>query len=184
MAISMAKTAALAVAGLSLLLGACAGNGAKQDTAQVADDYYEAHHEGRIYVFDDAATYKEFLALGETAFRKVRIGAGPHGETVVFGLTAEDKKKKEGIASIDMYDGKLQPGSDFYGEVHSEGRIYVFGSWADLKGFKQVGEAPLRYTAIGAGPRGETVVYVLNAENKKHKPLGLMARFEKLHAKG
>ena len=37
-------------------------------------DYYEAHHEGRVYVFDDFATYKAFLEYGHTPYRLVRIG--------------------------------------------------------------------------------------------------------------
>jgi hypothetical protein len=41
-----------------------------------------------------------------------------------------------------------------------------------------VGEVPLRYTDIAAGPNGETVVYALNGENKKKKPVELMAKFK------
>ena len=33
-----------------------------------------------------------------------------------------------------------------------------------------VGEVPLRFTQIGTGPKGETVVYALNSQNKKVKP--------------
>lgn len=176
-------------AGLSVLMSGCASDGmnkeAPQDKAmsQNNDDYYEVYHEGRLYVFDDAATYLSFLDVGETAFRKVRIGAGPHGETVVFGLTGADKKKSEGIASIDMYDGKLVPADDFYGEVHMDGRIYVFYDWKELQAFKQTGEAAYRFTEIGAGPRAETVVYVLSKEKKKVRPVATIARFTALHAK-
>jgi hypothetical protein len=58
----------------------------------------------------------------------------------------------------------------------------VFSEWADLKAFLQVGEAPYRFTQIGSGPRGETVVYVLNKGNKKKKPEALIAEFEKTHS--
>lgn len=155
----------------------------KAETQQAAnnDDYYEVEHEGRLYVFDDAETYKSFLATGETAYRKVRIGAGPNGETVVFGLTDADKKKQDGIAAIDMYDGRLAGGEPFYGEVHHEGRLYVFNRWQDLLDFKQVGEAPYRYTMIGVGPAGETVVIVLNKENKSEHPTKLIAAFMAIH---
>lgn len=176
------KTAAVMAAGL--LLTACAGNGTRPDSAAGAmnnNDYYEAYHEGRVYVFDDADTFREFLAVGETAFRKARIGAGPNGETVIFGLSDADKKKQEGIASVDMYDGKLAGGEDFYGEIHKDGRIFVCDRWEDLQHVKRVGAAALMYTQIGAGPRGETVIFVLNEDNKKEKPTDLMARFRQFH---
>ena len=167
---------------LALALTACQSNSTKEASAKPQlnnDDYYEVHHEGRIYAFDDAGVYKSFLQVGETAYRKVRIGEGPHGETVVFGLHKKDKKKTDGIAVVDMYDGKLA-GADkaFYAEIRSEGRIHVFNDWNDVKSFRQVGEAPYRYTDIGSGPKGETVVYVLNKGNKKKRPDALISRFQ------
>ncbi len=147
------------------------------------DDYYQVYQEGRIYVFDDFATYQSFLKVGETAYRLTRIGTGPNGETVVFGLRKQDKKMRSGIGGIELYDGRAEPISEgFYGEVIKEGRIYVFNTWADLKSFIAVGEAPYRFTQIGAGPSGKTVVYVLNKSNKKKQPVDLMAEFKRKHA--
>ncbi|TBR43554.1 hypothetical protein CBF23_005095 [Marinomonas agarivorans] len=165
------------------LLTACGSATVKSEsTASVNnDDLYEVHHEGRIYIFDDRDTYAEFLQVGETSYRKVRIGAGPKGETLVFGLTNEDKKKFSGIASIDMYDGALAGAESFYGEMRVEGRIYVFGSLAEMNDARLVGEVPLRYTDIGAGPKGETVVYALNSGNKKVKPEAMIKRFKKMN---
>lgn len=174
--------AALFAVGLSVLVSGCAGNSTKEEMAQNNDDYYEVYHEGRLYVFDDAATYRSFLDVGETSYRKVRIGAGPNGETVVFGLTSHDKKKTDGIAGVDMYDGKLMAAEKFYGEIMNEGRIYVFNNWKELQAYKQTGEAAYRYTDIGAGPRGETVVYVLTKEEKKHRPEMTIAQFKQVHA--
>ncbi|MBJ7551346.1 hypothetical protein [Marinomonas ostreistagni] len=169
----------------SLLLTACAGSKTKTGPEMASEampvnnqDLYEVHEEGRIYLFDDRATYKDFLAVGETSYRKVRIGEGPKGETLVFGLTNEDKKKTSGIASIDMFDGDLSGAEDFYGEMRMEGRIYVFQSLEEMNHARIVGEVPLRYTDIAAGPNGETVVYALNGENKKKKPVELMAKFK------
>ncbi len=178
------KISAVAMGSALLLLQGCSQQAVKPEAAQSLnnEDYYEVEHEGRLYVFDDVATYKSFLDVGETAYRKVRIGAGPNGETVVFGLTGKDKKKTSGIASIDMYDGKLAGADDFYGEIHHEGRLYVFTEWADLQAFKKVGEAPYRYTMIGEGPKGETVVIVLNKGNKKKHPAGQIAAFKAMHA--
>ncbi|NOX10141.1 MAG: hypothetical protein GXP22_11790 [Gammaproteobacteria bacterium] len=175
-----------AIISSGLILSACVSTGVN-DTKTVAkplnnNDYYEADYEGRIYVFDDTNTYLTFLEVGETAYRKVFIGAGPHGKTLVFGLTKEDKKKTSGIASMDMYHGKLTGADPFYGEVQTDGRIYVFNSWQDLISFKQVGEAVYRLTQIGAGPNGKTIVYVLNKSNKKQRPLALISQFKKIHS--
>lgn len=149
------------------------------------DDLYEVAHEGRYYVFDDFATYQSFLEVGETSFRKVFIGGGPHGKTLVFGLTGKDKKKTSGIASIDMYNQKLDAAEDFYGEFRGEdGRLYVFSTLQDMEDLRSVGEAPFRFTQIGAGPQGQTVVFVLNKSNKKKEPVELVAKFkEKNHIK-
>ena len=117
-----------ALFGMLALLGACSHTqeSTKPTEAVTSYVYYEVEHDGRLNIFDDTQTYLSFLKLGETSYRKVRIGAGPQGQTVVFGLTSADKKKTSGIASIDMFDGKLKPAGEFYGEVHHEGRIYVF----------------------------------------------------------
>ncbi len=146
------------------------------------NDYYQVKKEGRIYIFDDYKTYDTFNQVGETAYRLTRIGAGPEGETVVFGLTKKDKKMRSGLGSVALYEGTAEGISEgFYGEVVDDGRIYVFSEWADLKAFLSVGEAPYRFTEIGSGPKGETVVYVLNKKNKKKKPVDLMAEFKRKH---
>ncbi|HEY9147854.1 MAG TPA: hypothetical protein VIQ22_02495 [Gammaproteobacteria bacterium] len=171
-------------AGVFVFLSGCGQKGVQEEAAASHnnEDYYEVHAEGRIHVFDDAPTYLSFLSVGETAFRKVRIGDGPKGETVVFGLTAEDKKKSEGIAGIDMFDGKLQGGEPFYGEIVNEGRINVFNNWQEMQVYKQTGEAAYRYTDIGSGPKGETVVYVLTKEEKKHRPDATIAKFRQMRS--
>jgi hypothetical protein len=181
-------TAALVALSALAAMSACTQQAAtKQRAEQVAtpqfnnDDYYEVHDEGRIYIFDDAATYLSFMGAGETAYRLTRIGAGGSGETVVFGLRKEDKKKRSGIGGVDMYDGRIEGAESFYGEIVKEGRIFVFSTWQDVKDFQAVGEAVYRYTDIGAGPNGETVVYVLNKGNKKQQPGELVARFKSLH---
>lgn len=146
------------------------------------DDYYEVHHDGRIYIFDDVDVYKGFLLTGEAAYRRARIGGGPGGHTLVFGLSDADKEKTSGIGSEDMWDGKIRGAKDnFYAEVLLHNRFYVFSTWADLVSFHQTWDAPYRLSDIGAGPRGYTVVYVLNQDNKEQKPLGLMARFRQVH---
>lgn len=146
------------------------------------DDLYVVYHDGRMNVFYDAALYKDFLVMGETPFRKTFIGAGPKGETVVHGLTKADKKKLEGIPSIDMLEGRLAPAEPFYGEIVADGRINVFDNWDLFKAFMAHGEVPYRLTDIGAGPKGETVVYALTKETKKKRPEALIAKFKAFHA--
>jgi len=182
-------------AALSLTLAACSTPPSKQadvkttsnpavasKVAYNVNDYYQVYQDGRIYVFDDFKVYQEFLELGETTFRLTRIGAGPKGETVVFGLRKEDKKKPLLSGVVNMYDGKAEGiKAGFYAEVIHEGRIYIFSEWIDLQAFLSVGEATFRYTDIGAGAKGETLVYVLNKNNKKQKPDALMAEYKLRH---
>ena len=142
-------------------------------------EIYEVNHDGRIYVFYDRALYKEFLSLNETAYRLTRIGAGPNGQTMVFGLTKKDKKMKKEIPAISLYDDKKVKIDNFYAEMRNHGRIYVFSNWSDMKPVRQFGHPNYFYTEIGAGPKGETVVYVLNSKTKKKRPVELIKRFKK-----
>lgn len=145
-------------------------------------DLYEVSHEGRYYVFDDFATYQSFLEVGETSYRKVFIGGGPKGETLVFGLTSKDKKKLKGIPGVDMYNGDLVAAESFYGEMRGEdGRLYVFNRYQDMVDLRKVGEAPYRFTQIGSGPQGQTVVFVLNKGNKKKHPEALIKKFKEMN---
>lgn len=177
------------VTGAMIALTGCQTNQAKQEeTKPVAaaqlnnDDLYEVMQEGRYYVFDDYKTYQSFLTVGETSYRKVFIGGGPKGETLVYGLTGKDKKKMSGIASVDMFNGDLNGAEDFYGEMRGEdGRLYVFSTLEDMEDVRLVGEAPYRFTQIAAGPQGQTVVFVLNKSNKKKQPVELMAKFKKMN---
>lgn len=171
---------------MALGVAACASTDTKEatsasETMQTQTDMsvkvpalYEVHHDGRIYFFYDKALYQSFLKTGHTAYMVARIGAGPKGETLKFALTGEDKKKRSGIPSIDLIEGTVAPAQPFYGEMRMEGRIYVFSTLEDMNSVRKVGEAPYRFTEIGSGPKGETVVYVLNKTNKKHKPLELI----------
>lgn len=145
------------------------------------EDLYVVFHDGRMNVFYDADLYKEFVEVGETPYRKTFIGAGPNGETVMYGLLGSDKKKLSGIPSIEMMEGRLAPAEDFYGEIIADGRINVFNDWDLFNKFLAHGEVPYRLTDIGAGPKGETVVYALTKETKKKRPEGLIAKFKEFH---
>ncbi|MGM0541990.1 MAG: hypothetical protein ACQEQR_06080 [Pseudomonadota bacterium] len=142
------------------------------------EDLYVVYDDGRMNIFYDAGLYKDFLQLGETSFRKTFIGAGPKGETLMYGLTKADKKKLTGISSIEMMEGRLEAADDFYGEIVADGRINVFDDWEMFEMFMAHGEVPFRLTDIGAGPKGETVVYALTKETKKKRPEALIAKFK------
>ena len=160
-----------AVVSSLLLLGGCATIGTEQTESEPVveavklTELYEVHKHGRIYTFYDRGLYKDFLAMGHTAYSFNRIGAGPNGETLVYGLTGADKKKRSGIPSVEMHDGVLKPEA-FYGETVLDGRVYVFDSLEEMKAVRTHHEAAYRLTDIGAGPNGETVVYVLTSANK------------------
>ncbi|MDF1582610.1 MAG: hypothetical protein RQ733_07820 [Methyloprofundus sp.] len=187
------KKISFVVVMLSLALASCATTKQVAEKVTIApvtssavaynvNDYYVVYQDGRIYAFDDFKVYQEFFDLGETTFRFTRIGAGPKGETVVFGLRKVDAKKPNESGVMNLYDGKAEGiAVGFYGEVVDDGRIYIFSEWADLQSFIKVGEATFRYTDIGAGPKGETLVYVLNKNNKKKKPVELMAVYKAKH---
>ena len=81
-----------------------------------------------------------------------------------------------------MFNGKLKAAENFYGELRGEdGRLYVFSTLEDMEDIRKVGEAPYRFTKIGAGPQGQTVVFVLNKNNKKEQPVSLMAKFKQMN---
>lgn len=150
-----------------------------EENTQTVSEIYEVHEDGRIYAFYDQKLYKEFLSVGETAYRLTQIGAGPNGETMVFGLTKQDKKKGTDTPAVKLYTSKLQPAESFYAETVRHGRIYVFSDFSDMQTVRQFGHPNFFYTEIGSGPKGETVVYVLNKQTKKKKPDTLIAEFKK-----
>lgn len=158
------------------LLAGCAATGSSSSENDLS--LYEVHQDGRIYVFYDKKEYSLFRQVGETPFRLTRIGAGPKGETIVFGLTKKDKKKPDQVAAIQLFDGKIKAGDQFYAEMYKNGRIYVFNNFKDMNTVRTFGHPNYFYMSVGTGPKGETVVYVLNSKNKKKKPVGLIEQFK------
>jgi hypothetical protein len=141
------------------------------------------HENGRIYVLGDANLQRILLETGEVVLTRTRIGDGPDGRTLVFGMTKGDASRGGPTDAEMLYDGKLVPAGPFYGEVAKDGRIYVFIDWQDMAAYLRHGEVALTYTEIGAGPKGETVVYALNKETAKQgKPVAAIERFHKQHA--
>lgn len=161
------------------ILTACNQTKPAETAATNSMEIYEVHKDGRIHVFYDRALYTEFLQLGETSYRLTRIGEGPNGETIVFGLTKKDKKKGADTPAVKLYNNKAKADANFYGETRRHGRIYVFSKFEDMEPVRMFGHPTFFYTEIGSGPKGETVVYVLNKANKKKKPVALISDFKK-----
>ena len=55
------------------------------------------------------------------------------------------------------------------------------GPLDDMKPVRQFGHPNFFYTEIGSGPKGETVVYVLNKKTKKKRPDALIAQFKSMN---
>lgn len=146
------------------------------------EDYFEFEKDGRIYVLADAKDYNTYLKTEEVVLSTKKIGGGPGGKTIVYGLTKNEAKmlekdpKSQGAAQK-MFEGKLRGmDKDFFGVVLSSDTYFVFSSWKDVEAFKASG------TATGfrdASSDGRGVIYVGAAS----KPASLSERFAKAQAK-
>jgi hypothetical protein len=158
--------------------------GGKSEAAKAENSLFIAYNDqnGRIYVLGDPALYRLYLQTGEVALTRTRVGAGPDGATVVFGMNKDDAKTGGPTQAEQFYDGARQPQGPFYGEVLKDGRYYVFNDWKDMAEYLKHGEVPLTYTEIGAGPDGATVIYALNKESAKQgRPTAAIEAFQRMH---
>lgn len=181
--------AVASVVALTTLAGCATQSGtqsAGQTQAAQAANYFMVFHEnGRVYAFGDKQNYLLFMNTDEVPLTRTRIGGGPDGQTVVFGITkAESKKLNELTAAEKFFDGKAGNVGEFYGEVFRNGRYHVFGEWQDFKDYLSHKEITFTFTEIGTGPKGETVIYALNSKTKKQgRPVKLIEQFNKLRQK-
>lgn len=97
------------------------------------DEYFEYHLRGRIYVLSDDADARRVLAGGEPLLAITRVGAGPKGETIVFGVPYAERLKKDGFGAIEMYEGRRSGrAQDFYAEIVRDGVTRIFDQRVDL----------------------------------------------------
>lgn len=143
-----------------------------------SDDYYEYHVENEIIVLADKKDVQTWLKANEIPLRVTKIGGGPNGERLVFGLVKNEAKameKKVGYkgGAQQMYEGTLE-GNDkgFYAEVMKGGRYVVFGSWKDLQSFRQSGQASPVSTDAAAD--GKPVTFTTDNAD-------VIKRFKELH---
>lgn len=158
---------------------------ATQPATAPTQHYFLVFHEnGRIYPIADAKNYLAFLDVDELIYTRTRIGEGPQGETIVFGIQkAESKDLSKPSVAEQLYDGKMDVAGPFHGEVVKDGRFHVFGTWQDFKDYLVNKEITYTFTEIGTGPKGETVIYAMNKKTSKEgRPVALIESFKKLHS--
>lgn len=190
-------TTLIVAMGLAGAMGGCASNGAKTsatpaaapaaETKTVAEQqlFMTFHENGRVYVLGDSNLQMIFMQTDEVALTRTRIGEGPDGRTLIFGMNKDDAKRGGPTDTENMYDGKLEPAGAFYGEVFKDNRYYVFVIWQDMAAYLKHGEVSLTHTEIGVGPKGETVIYALNKDTSKlGRPVAAIERFNKQYAVG
>lgn len=151
-------------------------------TAATEHFFIVYHENGRIYPIADVKNYLTFIDVDELIYTRTRVGAGPEGETIVFGIEKKeaDDLNKPAKAEL-LFDGKYEPGGPFYGEIVRDGRFLVFGSWHDFKDYLVNKEITFTYTEVGTGPKGETVIYALNKDTVKDgRPVKLIEAFNNL----
>ena len=146
--------------------------------------YFMVFHEnGRIYAMTEPKIYLGLMEHDEVPLTRARVGGGPDGETVVFGITSKDGDHLDKpTAAEDIFDGRTKDVGAFYGEVVRNGRYHVFGEWKDFQDYLAHKEITFTYTEIGTGPKGETVIYALNNKTKDEgRPVALVEQFHQLH---
>ena len=156
---------------------------AMQPAAAPMEYFFIVYHDnGRIYPIADVKNYLSFLDTDELTYTRTRVGAGPEGESIVFGIEKKEADDLNKPAKAELFfDGKHEPAGPFYGEVMRDGRFYVFGSWSDFKDYMVNKEVTYTFTEIGTGPKGETVIYALNKDTiKEGRPVKLIEAFNRL----
>jgi hypothetical protein len=139
--------------------------------------------DGRLYVFGDPKNYLAYREHNEVPLTRSRIGAGPQGQTVVFGITNDDVKANRPSAAEMIYDKKIELKDPFYGEVFKDGRYHVFGSAKDFKDYLEHNEITYTFAMIGEGPKGASVIYALNRDTvKQGRPTAIIDEFKALRA--
>jgi len=166
-----------------MALAAAPAAAAQSVTAPTQHYFLVLHENGRIYPIADAKNYLAFLDVDELIYTRTRVGAGPEGETIVFGIQkAESKDLAKPSVAEQIYDGKLEIAGPFYGEVVKDGRFLVFGTWQDFKDYLVNKEITYTFTEVGTGPKGETVIYAMNKKTSKEgRPVALIEAFKQLH---
>ncbi|SHJ17330.1 hypothetical protein SAMN02745165_01690 [Malonomonas rubra DSM 5091] len=121
-------------------------------------DYLDRH-----YVVGSEESSEKFAAHGHMPYAKTVLGAGPHGETVVFEIAKKDPNLTERLMSTyERTPFLVESKGDDYAVYKYMNRLYVVGSKESSEKFAAHGHMPYAKTVLGAGPAGETVVFEIN----------------------
>lgn len=123
--------------------------------SQTKSQYHEIKKGGRRYVFTSSAREADFVKSAELGKSIIKIGYGPHGETVVFDsedavIEYESRRVKDILGKVNI---------KAYREFEINGRLYVFTSPARKADFDKSGECGKAIIKIGYGENGNTVVF-------------------------
>ncbi|WP_271412113.1 hypothetical protein [Pseudomonas sp. Q1-7] len=161
----------LAAALLAATLGACAmqAPAPAKPAALDNEDWYQIRTEKELFLFDDYATYREFVKSGSAPVKQSTGAKDGFGRDIALVLKAADQGKNPDTLSAKRFlDVSLPPAQPFYGELRDEdGVIYVFSRYGDMMDMYKIGEPTFSYVDIGGGPEGQRVVYVLGKEEPK-----------------
>jgi len=126
-------------------------------------DYMDRH-----YVVGSEEMSKKFAAHGHLPYTKTILGAGPHGETVVYEVAKKDPSLAERLmATYEKTPFLVESKGDDYTVYKYMNRLYVVGSKESSEKFAAHGHMPYAKTVLGAGPAGETVVFEINKKDPK-----------------
>lgn len=135
------------------------------------DDYYQVVTENRIYVLSDAKDFIGLLKTGEVPKTVTKIGGGPNGERLIYGVTSSESKAMESKVGFkggaqEMYEGNRK-GLDkgFFGVLSINGRYVVTDDWSIADGFRK-GTVPAG-GSTGTSPDGKPVTYVVKGDVKE-----------------
>jgi hypothetical protein len=182
-AAAIAAVAACATAPAPVTAPASAPAPTAPATAQKMYYFMVMPEDGRLYLFGDPKNYLAYREHNEVPLTRSRIGAGPQGQTVVFGITNDDVKANRPSAAEMIFDKKTALKDPFYGEVVKDGRYHVFGSAKDLQDFLEHNEITYTFAMIGEGPKGASVIYALNKDTvKQGRPTELIEQFKALRS--
>ncbi|MFT5780682.1 MAG: hypothetical protein ACI9EB_000035 [Pseudomonas sp.] len=150
------------------------------DAAQNNQDWYQVWTADQAVIFDDHDVYMEYLKTGTAPVLKKLDSKDYAGRSVVLGLRADQASVDvNSLAAKRFLDINLPPASDFYGEVRQDNKIFVFRRYGDMIDTMKLGSPIFSYVELGAGPKGERVVFVLAKE--EGKPEALISKFHSLN---
>ncbi|MBU2646637.1 hypothetical protein KKI24_18150 [bacterium] len=130
------------------------------------EDYFVWKYHNRLFVIGDPETSANFQKMHHLPLTKTVLGAGPSGETVVFEVNKKDDafadRLKERFENTPFL---METEGDDYNVWQYQGRIFVIGNKNTNEKFKALHHLPYTKTILGAGPRGETVVFEEDPKN-------------------